>query len=494
MLIDSLGCQTCHRAEGSVAPGPVLDQVSSRVRLDHLVKFIANPRETKTGTTMPDPWHGISDNDRQFRAVALAAYLYQNQPVVLDQTSDEQSAKRGHRIYSEQGCAACHGPRNEANETASGQWVPLGNLTLKYTLGSLSSFLMDPLSVRPCGRMPKTVSNLIEARDVASFLLKDIVVSAQEPAIRRMVYQGHWDKLPDFKTLPNGKESLEKELKIDDVKGEFAATFSSYLQIVEPGKYRFKISCDDGGRISIGDKVVVNHDGIHPESERAGEVDLAAGVHPIQIDYFEGGGQRAISVKIESDRLESTPITTLLVATPDAVTKPLVPTTTKLDPSLVEQGAKLFTSAGCVHCHASGNREANRPAAPAKPFTELRLDQGCLATAVPAGLPNYDLTSRQRQRIVEAIKATGSQLIVNSLPVDESKSVHLTMASLNCYACHARGQIGGPTSVTNGSFVTTKPEMGDEGRVPPVLDGVGDKLREDYLSQLIAGGAKDRPT
>ncbi len=129
----------------------------------------------------------------------------------------------------------------------------------------------------------------------------------------------HWDKLPDFKSLPNGKESLEKELKIDDVRGDFAATFSSYLQIVEPGKYRFKISCDDGGPVSIGDKVVVDHDGIHPESERSGEIELAAGVHPIQIAYFEGGGQRAISVKIESDRLESTPITTLLVSTPDAV-------------------------------------------------------------------------------------------------------------------------------------------------------------------------------
>ncbi len=215
---------------------------------------------------------------------------------------------------------------------------------------------------------------------------------------------------------------------------------------------------------------MVDHDGIHPESERSGEIELAAGVHPIQIAYFEGGGQRAISVKIKATGWNPHPSRRYLVATPDAVTKPLVPTTTKLDPSLVEQGAKLFTTAVACNVMLGVTSQHKRPEANAKPLSELRLDQGCLATSVPAGLPNYDLTNRQRQRIVDAIKATGSQLVVNAPPADEAKSVHLTMASLNCYACHARGQVGGTTSVTNASFVTTKPEMGDEGRVPT---GVG---------------------
>ncbi len=35
--------------------------------------------------------------------------------------------------------------------------------------------------------------------------------------------------------------------------------------------------------------------------------------------------------------------------------------------------------------------------------------------------------------------------------------------------------------------------MGDEGRVPPPLDGVGDKLRENWLKHVLSEGAKDRP-
>jgi hypothetical protein len=36
-------------------------------------------------------------------------------------------------------------------------------------------------------------------------------------------------------------------------------------------------------------------------------------------------------------------------------------------------------------------------------------------------------------------------------------------------------------------------EMGNEGRVPPPLTGVGDKLQAKYIAQAISGGAKDRP-
>jgi hypothetical protein len=35
--------------------------------------------------------------------------------------------------------------------------------------------------------------------------------------------------------------------------------------------------------------------------------------------------------------------------------------------------------------------------------------------------------------------------------------------------------------------------MGDEGRVPPLLSGVGGKLTESWLRHVLADGAKDRP-
>ena len=68
-----------------------------------------------------------------------------------------------------------------------------------------------------------------------------------------------------------------------------------------------------------------------------------------------------------------------------------------------------------------------------------------------------------------------------------------TLTTFNCYACHERDKVGGPEEALNKLFQTTQPEMGDEGRVPPPLDGVGAKLNPDYLKQILDKGAHDRP-
>ena len=54
-------------------------------------------------------------------------------------------------------------------------------------------------------------------------------------------------------------------------------------------------------------------------------------------------------------------------------------------------------------------------------------------------------------------------------------------------------KVGGPEEASNPLFLTTQPEMGDEGRVPPPLDGVGGKLNPDYLEQILDKGVRDRP-
>jgi hypothetical protein len=74
----------------------------------------------------------------------------------------------------------------------------------------------------------------------------------------------------------------------------------------------------------------------------------------------------------------------------------------------------------------------------------------------------------------------------------ESRALHIRLASMNCYACHRRGGIGGPERSRDGIFKTTMQEMGDEGRLPPPLDGVGDKLKPEYLQNTLQAGADER--
>ena len=55
----------------------------------------------------------------------------------------------------------------------------------------------------------------------------------------------------------------------------------------EDGEYTFRLTSDDGSRLSIGDEVVVDNDGLHGEESVEGTVTLTAGAHPLFVEFFE---------------------------------------------------------------------------------------------------------------------------------------------------------------------------------------------------------------
>ncbi len=77
----------------------------------------------------------------------------------------------------------------------------------------------------------------------------------------------------------------------------FALRFSGQVLIPKSGRYTFSITSDDGSRIYIGDKLLVNNDGLHGPREKSGTIDLPAGAHPLLVTYFDNGGGDALSVK-----------------------------------------------------------------------------------------------------------------------------------------------------------------------------------------------------
>jgi hypothetical protein len=67
------------------------------------------------------------------------------------------------------------------------------------------------------------------------------------------------------------------------------------------------------------------------------------------------------------------------------------------------------------------------------------------------------------------------------------------LVRFNCVACHERNKFGGAEDARNPHFRSDMPEMGDEGRIPPSLTGVGAKLNPQWLRTVFTEGAKDRP-
>ncbi len=127
-----------------------------------------------------------------------------------------------------------------------------------------------------------------------------IASSGQGHGVKAIFYPGHdWNHLPVLGTMTGTHEwnSFEFSLNRDQLLpfiGKEASSFGilmeGFLKIDLAGKYSFYTQSDDGSKLYIDGKEVVNNDGDHGVIERMGAVELSAGQHKIGVAYYNGGG------------------------------------------------------------------------------------------------------------------------------------------------------------------------------------------------------------
>ena len=532
LLLGELGCVHCHTAAGSslthLAPkqAPVLDAVGRRLDAAWLTAYLTDPHAVHPGTTMPDLLAGLPADRRRRTAIALTHFLASTGPFVIGPFPGSEKAKAdaGAEVYERSGCAACHGSRRDGASPLTDQ-RPLGDLAKKWSPAELDAFLKDPTAVRPAGRMPALPLSDDERRHVVAALVGplpdaigryDTVVAFEGRVWRKLV-----DRLPDTTMLgPPATSGPVTGLDVFALAGareEIVVKLSGYFHAPRAGRYGFHLASDDGSRLTIGDATVVDHDGIHGHSEAQGTVELAAGVHPIRVAFFEAHGQESLAIDVIPPGGPRTPVTAYV--TPKADDKPAVtaedvavfPTGFTVDPALVAEGRAMFSSVGCANCHRLGDAEGGvspvAAAAPTKPLADLTaLDAGCLAARPPASAVTYELDASQRASLTAAILWLRSPAAVDAPAHEQAITRSLTVS--NCYACHDRDGKGGvlpavarqdddgePVLVDaarDALFAATQAELGDEGRRPPTLTAVGGKLRPEFLREVLRDGGRDR--
>ncbi|MDG1893819.1 MAG: c-type cytochrome, partial [Fuerstiella sp.] len=418
-------------------------------------------------------------------AEALTHFLAADGAVVPAPVSADSIA-RGNRLFHSLGCAACHGDQQKSAAERPSYAMPLGQLDVKYTVGSLSSFLQDPHTARPSGRMPSLNLSDKEAWDVANYLLQNVDV---EPNLTYEYFQGSWQKLPDFDTLTPKTTGAAADFDVSAAtrKEQFGMRFKAFLHIATDGEYEFWLGSDDGSRLLIDGKTIIDADGIHPHTTKHARHQLTAGVHPVVVEYFEAGGEESLKVELKGPGINRQP---LVGHVSNSEEPPEERRGFQVDATLVQEGQKLFTSLGCISCHQHqkiGEKNTNLSTAP--PFAELNESRGCLSGSSQPGVPEFALSEQQRSDVAAAMAALKS----NASAPEVVNQIGGVMLTLNCYACHQRDKVGGVPREHNELFRTTIPEMGDEGRIPPHLDGIGDKLQKSWLKHVMNNGTKDRP-
>ena len=503
LLLGELNCISCHQADGnwskSLMPkqAPRLTGIGNRVHAKFLEDFVLSPHDFKPGSTMPTLLAGLTEQQRHEQLEPIIHFLASTGKV-SQQPLDRQAVERGKKAFHTIGCAICHGRQQEnsdsENATASATSIPLGPLHKKYGILALRDFLKNPHAIRPSGRMPAMHLDDKQASDLAHYLLRESQPELTAPKVLYKTYLGDWDNLPRFDKLKPAQQGKTTAFNVY-VAGktdQFAIVFTGWITAQKAGNYRFHLGSDDGSRLLVDGKEVVLNDGVHPHSFKTGEQELQVGSHEIRVEYFEKGGEESLQLDIEGPSLSRQDISNLIRTTQQEKKpeeKETNPDQFRLNPSLVELGKERFSKLGCANCHEMKLHEKTLASSKqGQALSKLNPTNGCLAEKVPASLPQYNLSNEQRLAIRAAMIAGP-----DSQDKTPQQLTHQVMATLNCYACHRRDEIGGAELARNELFVATIPEMGDEGRIPPPLDGVADKLQESWLKKVLHDGSQDRP-
>jgi hypothetical protein len=68
----------------------------------------------------------------------------------------------------------------------------------------------------------------------------------------------------------------------------FAIKYTGAFNVDTEGDYAFRLVSDDGSRLFIDGKKIIDNDGLHPTQSASGNAYLASGQHSIEVDYFQG--------------------------------------------------------------------------------------------------------------------------------------------------------------------------------------------------------------
>ena len=138
------------------------------------------------------------------------------------------------------------------------------------------------------------------------FQLGEALPSVSKPiesisgGLRYSYYEGSWEKLPDFKKLKPAKTGIaDSVFNINDLprRTNFACLFEGYFEILKDGYYLFALVSNDGSRLVIGDKLIIENDGVRAtESVRSIILPLEKGFYPVRIEYFQKDGDRVLQL------------------------------------------------------------------------------------------------------------------------------------------------------------------------------------------------------
>ena len=127
--------------------------------------------------------------------------------------------------------------------------------------------------------------------------------TTMQPGLRYQYFDARLRSLEQLGAQTPARERIVSDVELvgDEPPEGFAVRLSGLLHVAADGVYQFELLSDDGSRLWVADTLVVDHDGLHSARAKHGMVALAAGYHPVRIEYFQAGGGKALELQMRQD-------------------------------------------------------------------------------------------------------------------------------------------------------------------------------------------------
>jgi hypothetical protein len=154
-----------------------------------------------------------------------------------------------------------------------------------------------------------TRSKVREAKFEKTRIQKAVSGSGLVPGITCRYFENQgarWMKIPGWKILKSENDSVIHSIntKMKKRTDDYGFLFEGFIKVNQDGLYTFYLNSDDGSRLLIDGKQIIDHDGVHGMDEKSGETALAAGFHKIRVEYFQGAGGSGLSLHVKGPQMK----------------------------------------------------------------------------------------------------------------------------------------------------------------------------------------------
>jgi hypothetical protein len=126
------------------------------------------------------------------------------------------------------------------------------------------------------------------------------------PGLMRKEFPGQFPWVPQFNQLKPSGQSVVDGLQA----APGAQQFTGYLRVPKRGEYHFALTTNGKAVVRLHNTLLIDADSHHKAGSKAlsGKIVLAAGLHPLRINYLAAEGDLAISLQWQVPGAQMQPI------------------------------------------------------------------------------------------------------------------------------------------------------------------------------------------